>query len=197
MMSNAHNTETQIHTPTAGFPASETSSEHGGAAPSYYAQPYSLDAQGFYFQDFADYEQKAENLRDRFGNPVEEFEIQFIDGDDPELFEACGITQANLETWFDAIDVLDDGDKIALFFLLSDLGYRLDQAIDKVGDVAFQPGRLREVAEEFFDEINEIPEHLAPYIDYERVARDFELSGDLCEFTYRGRTYTCTNPGAI
>ena len=51
-----------------------------------HATPHSLD----------DYLAKWEKPLDRFGNFVEEFEIQFIDGDYAELFEECGINQANL-----------------------------------------------------------------------------------------------------
>ena len=56
-----------------------------------HATPYNIDATGFYFTDINDYETKATKHVDCYGNLVEEFEIQFIDGDDAELFEACGI----------------------------------------------------------------------------------------------------------
>ncbi len=54
-----------------------------------HATPYNIDAAGFYFDSLEDYQTKTENHLDRFGNLVEEFEIQFIDGDDSELFDAC------------------------------------------------------------------------------------------------------------
>jgi len=50
-----------------------------------YAQPYNINATGFYFTSPEEYEQKAEGLTDRYGCPVEEFEIQLIDGDDAAL----------------------------------------------------------------------------------------------------------------
>jgi antirestriction protein len=37
---------------------------------------------------------------------------------------------------------------------------------------------FKDYVEEAFSEMNEIPDHLVYYIDYERVARDWELSGD-------------------
>ena len=58
-----------------------------------HATPYNLDASGFYFDSLEDYQTKAENHLDRFGKLVEEFEIQFIDGDDSALFNACGINR--------------------------------------------------------------------------------------------------------
>ncbi|WP_299624300.1 hypothetical protein [uncultured Tateyamaria sp.] len=46
-----------------------------------HAQPYDLAATGFCFEDYDDYAQKATKLRNDYGDPVEEFEIQFIDGE--------------------------------------------------------------------------------------------------------------------
>lgn len=77
-----------------------------------YANPYNIDASGFYFNDADEFTEKSTNLTDRYGNPVEEFEIDFIDGDDAALFNACGINQANLSTWFDDIQTLDDHEKL-------------------------------------------------------------------------------------
>ena len=199
MMSNAHNTETPNQTQTAGFPASETSSEHGVSGDAYFAQPYNLDAQGFYFRTLEDYERKAEALRDRFGNPVEEFEIQFIDGDDGKLFEACGINQSNLSTWFDDIEDIDDGEKVALYFLTGVLGYALDAAMDKIDEVVLFHGDAQEAAEELFDDCyaHAIPDSLRFYFDMEKFARDLEIGGDFNEFDYDGTTYTCTNASGI
>lgn len=77
-----------------------------------YAQPYNIDAVGFYFTSAEEYEQKAEGLTDRYGCPVEEFEIQYIDGDDGALFSAVGVDQSNLEAWFELLD-LEDYDRFA------------------------------------------------------------------------------------
>ena len=42
---------------------------------------------------------------------------------------------------------------------------------------------LADYAEEFTTETTEIPQHLQYYIDYERMARDWELSGDIFTVT--------------
>ncbi|KXS30903.1 MAG: Uncharacterized protein AWT59_2977 [Candidatus Gallionella acididurans] len=166
---------------------------------SYFAQPYSLDAAGFYFNDLTDYEEKAEACKDRWGNPVEEFEIQYIDGDDGALFNACGINQANLGTWFNDVEVLDDNEKAALFYLVSMTGYSVADALDKIDDVNLYSGHLEDAAEELFDECyaQSIPENLRNYIDYKAFANDCQQSGDMCEFEYEGETYTCTNASGI
>ena len=46
-----------------------------------HAQPYDISAQGFYFDTAEEYRQKAAKNRNDFGGIVEEYEIQFIDGD--------------------------------------------------------------------------------------------------------------------
>lgn len=165
----------------------------------FFAQPYSLDAVGFYFDTLEAYGEKSERLLDTFGNLVEEFEIQFIDGDDCELFSACGINQGNLYTWFETIIDLSDQEKTALFYLRSVLGYNLENALDKLEDVNLSEGNLKDVAETLFDEfyLNDVPESVRAYIDYEKYARDCEIGGDLHEFDYNGTTWTCTNASGI
>ncbi|MFZ6773257.1 antirestriction protein ArdA [Undibacterium sp. SXout7W] len=161
----------------------------------YFAQPYNTNANGFYFDSLDDYTSQSENLLDRFGNPVEEFEIQFIDGDDSELFSACSIDQGSLAVWFETIVDLSDYEKTGLYYLRSVLGYCLENALDKLDDVNLSEGNLMDVAETLFDEfyLDDVPESVRAYIDYEKYARDCELGGDLCEFDFNGTTWTCTN----
>jgi antirestriction protein len=58
------------------------------------------------------------------------------------------------------------------------LAYRGDlEDADKTFEEAYmgQWGSLREYAEQTFDECNDIPDHLARYIDYEKVERDYSF----------------------
>lgn len=178
-------------------PKNDTKAEN--TMSTFFAQPYSLDAVGFYFDTLEAYTEKSECLLDSFGNPVEEFEIQFIDGDDCELFSACGINQGNLHTWFETIVDLGDQEKTALFYLRSILGCGLENALDKLEDVNLSEGNLKDIAETLFDEfyLNDVPESVRAYIDYEKYARDCELGGDLCEFDFNGTTWTCTNASSL
>ncbi len=165
-----------------------------------HAQPYNFDAVGFYFESAQEFTNKAEGLTDSYGSPVEEFEMQFIDGDagDAQLFKACAINQANLDVWFDEIETLDKREKVALFYLVDGAGYDLKQAQEKVDDVVLYECRLREAAEEIFDEchLESIPEGVRCYIDYEKYARDLELGGELTEFEFANAVYT-VNAGAL
>ena len=128
-----------------------------------HATPYNQSATGFYFTDADDYQTKAKCHLDSYGNLVEEFEIQFIDGDDAELFKACGINQANLNTWFDSIEFLDEQDKLNLFYLMGVTGnYFLDEALLKLDEPNIYPDRLLDAATELFDEcmLPEVPENM-------------------------------------
>ena len=193
MTTITNNDEINSNNPVAQFLAPETSTEQFSTT--LFAQPYNLDAQGFYFHSMEEFETQSKNLRDRFGCPVEEFEIQFIDGEDADLFEACGIGQSNLFMWFDEIDALDDHEKISLYFLAGVLSYSLDIAMSKVDEVSIFHGDAQEAAEEFFDDCyaHAIPENLRFYFDMEKFARDLEIGGDFNEFEYDGTTFTCTN----
>lgn len=156
----------------------------------YHAQPYDLDKTGFYFTDWNTYIKGVEQ------SGAEEFELQFIDGDDAELFNACSINQATLAKWFDDVEGLDDWQKVALFYLMdNNVCSDLDDAIDHIDDVCIASGDLLEAATELFDEcyLPDVPEAVRYYIDYEAFARDCRCGGDMCEFTFQGDTYTCTN----
>lgn len=197
MTTITNNDEINSNNQVAQFLAPETSTEQFSTT--LFAQPYNLDAQGFYFHSTEEFESKSENLRDRFGCPVEEFEIQFIEGEDSDLFEACGINQSNLFVWFDEIEALDDHEKTSLYFLAGILGYSLDNAMNKIDEVCIFHGDAQEAAEQFFDDCyaHAIPENLRFYFDMERFARDLEIDGGFNEFEYEGTTYTCTNASGI
>jgi hypothetical protein len=164
-----------------------------------FAQPYNIDAQGFYFTGAEEFETKQEALRDRFGNEVEEFEIQFIDGDDSKLFDACRIHQGDLDTWFDDIETLDDQQKAALYYLTDCYGCDLSDALGSLDDVSLYEGSLLDAATELFDEIYlpEVPESVRFYIDYESFAHNCRMGGDMYEFEFDGGTYTVTNANGI
>jgi hypothetical protein len=130
---------------------------------------------------------------------VEEFEIQFIDGDDSALFNACGINQSSLDTWFDVIELLSEAEMLNLYYLVGVVGYSTEQALGKLEEPSIYDGNLLDAASELFDEcyLPSLPDNVKYYIDYEKFARDCILSGDMCEFEYDGETYTCTNAAGI
>ena len=165
-----------------------------------HAQPYDISATGFYFNLLDEYTARAGELRNEAGSPVEEFMIEFIDGEDgdAELFKACEINQTNLSTWFEEIEPMDDDVKVQLFYMMdNNICADLDEAIKKADQEKYSifDGEMDEAATELFDEcyLYEVPVHLRNYIDYKQFSYDMRCNGDLVEFNFAGRTYTCTN----
>lgn len=163
-----------------------------------FAQPYDISAQGFYFSDFEDYQTKAAKAVNSYRHPVEEFEIQFIDGDDIdcELAKAYGINQANLESYFSAVDELDEDEKKTVILAVGECGYDIESVLGDIGGVdmdIYYVSSMRELAEQFVEEglFGETPERLQYYLDFDAIARD--LSVDYTETVIAGETliYRC------
>jgi len=64
----------------------------------FYAQPYDLNAMGFYFTDEETYRENINAVVNDYGDKVEEFEIQFINGFvlDSKLAQAITPSQYNI-----------------------------------------------------------------------------------------------------
>ncbi len=90
-----------------------------------HAQPYDLAAAGFYFETTEEFAAKSAALRNDYGDPVEEFEIQFIDGDaiDCDLAKAIGVNQANISQFFACVEAWGDHDKTKVIIAVGECGY--------------------------------------------------------------------------
>lgn len=159
-----------------------------------YAQPYDISANGFYFETLEDYAAKAAKARNDYGDPVEEFEIQFIDGDglDSELFEALSVHQGNIGKFLAIVEDWTEDDKHKVIVSVREAGYGFDLSKDDPDqfEVEFYPfDTLRELAEHFVDEglFGEIPKAIANYLDYDAIARD--LGMDYGQTTLDGTRY--------
>ena len=158
-----------------------------------HAQPYDLAAAGFYFDSAEEFQTKSKALRNDFGDPVEEFEIQFIDGEDIDcdLAKAIGVNQANLSQFFTCVETWDEHDKTKVIIAVGECGYRFEDktAPDDFEVDVYQVDSLKELAEQFVDEglFGEIPERLQFYIDYDAIARD--LSVEYAETAIAGERF--------
>lgn len=158
-----------------------------------YAQPYDISATGFYFTSAEEYENKAKNLTNAHGDPVEEFEIQFIDGEriDCELTKAIGINQANFANFLECAEAWEDWQKINVIIATGELGYSFNPQDDPdhYGIDVCGVSTMRELAEQFVDDglFGEVPERFQFYIDYDAIARD--LAVDFAEITIAGERY--------
>lgn len=160
----------------------------------FYAQPYDMEAKGFYFADGEEFDQQVSKARNAFGDPVEEFEIQFIEGDliDLALFDALQVNQATIAAFCEFVGQWDDHDKLVLICAVGECGYSFEFGSDTPDsfDVdIYANATLRELAEQFVDEglFGDIPERLSYYLDYDAIARD--LSADYTQTTIAGERY--------
>lgn len=159
-----------------------------------FAQPYDISATGFYFETVEEYHNQVKTCRNDYGQPVEEFEIQFIDGTDIDcaLFRALDIHQGSIGDYFDMIDAYDDTQKITLIIAVGEAGYefKIGQDHPDQFDIQIYEGTsMRDLAEEFVDEglFGEIPPALHNYIDYDAIARD--LACDYSQTEIAGTHY--------
>ena len=133
-----------------------------------YAQPYDISARGFYFETAEQYQECAASARNDYGQPVEEFEIQFIDGEDIDcaLAKASGLHQGNFAAYLEAVDHWDTDRKQRYIIAVGECGYAHDQvADDPDADMVdiYHMDSLRDLAEAFVDEglYGDIPEMIA------------------------------------
>jgi antirestriction protein len=148
----------------------------------FYAQPYSLDHTGFYFDSIEKFEAGMKALNKR---GCEEVEIQFIDGDDhqADLANAANIHQGDVFFWFEQMEDLDQTSVVQLTYLL-EYGYDLDDALDRYEDVSLFEGTASDYAYDLIDETTEIPESLRGYIDYDAIARDMQINSEIAEINH-------------
>ncbi len=158
-----------------------------------FAQPYDQSASGFYFDDIETYRAKAEALRNDYGDKVEEFEIQFIDGDeiDCAVAKALGLNQANLKRFLELIDEWEESQKLIFIIGVGEVGLNFDLDCDDHHNLdidIYHVETIRELAEQFVDDglFGDIPESISSYIDLDAIARD--LSVDYAEFSVAGHS---------
>ncbi|PCJ82780.1 MAG: antirestriction protein ArdA [Hyphomicrobiales bacterium] len=160
----------------------------------YYAQPYDISAAGFYFESAASYLAKIDTIINDYGDHVEEFEIQFIDGEtiDANLSNAIGMYQSTILNVMACIDDWESEQKLKVIIAVGECGYSFDVKssvpedfeIDLYADMT-----LNDLAYIFVDEgmFGDIPANVISYLDFEAIARD--LGHDYTETTIAGVNY--------
>ena len=160
----------------------------------YHAIPYDISATGFYFSTLEEYRDKAASHTNEYGDPVEEYEIQFIDGpsEDAVLFKALGVNQANLSQWFEVFDDMDEHDALKAIYLADHLDECMEDIPSKLDEVMLFEGRALEFVEQYIEDtglLDQIPENLQFYFDIDAFARDMVLGGEITEIELCGTTY--------
>lgn len=159
----------------------------------FFAQPYDINAKGFFFDSPETYEEGTKGRTSCYGMPVEEYEVQFIDGEtiDAALASALEVNQANIIAFFECEEDWDDDQKRRAIIAAKEIG-EVVEPTDNPDDLSidiYELNSMRELAEQFVDEglFGDIPDHLANYIDLDAIARD--LSFDYSETCIAGQSF--------
>ena len=97
---------------------------------------------------------------------------QDIEDDD---FNLCSESHIDDRYWSLGLDSMDDNDREVLAAFIACYSVDIDQAIEKYQGAYYGAyDSFRDFAEQYFDEVNEIPDRLTGYIDYDAVARDYK-----------------------
>ncbi|MFD0917245.1 antirestriction protein ArdA [Pseudahrensia aquimaris] len=163
-----------------------------------YAQPYDISAVGFYFDSAEDYKTKADKCRNNYGDPVEEFEIQFIDGEriDCAFADAFQLNQVNLVRFFDLVDEWEDHEKIRFIIANGECGYRFNPDTDDIETLEvdiYEVDTLKQLAEQFVDEglFGEVPKAFESYIDFDAIANDLSVDYAMTDIAGDRLAYRC------
>lgn len=113
-----------------------------------------------------------------------------INSEWPDLGELCDAAEI--------LDGSDDGARRGLIWLVADRGYSITDAIAKADDVRTYDGTAEDYAAEFCedcysDALKKMPDFLRYHIDWQGVARDLRLGGDIDEATIEGERLIITN----
>ena len=145
-----------------------------------YANPYDTSYTGFYFDSSEEFDLKLSNAK------YEEVEIDYIDGDNPLLFEAAKIHQCDIDTWFSSLDNFSDTDNEAISIgYLMDL-YDTDVAIQRYSEIVLFNGDIADYAFELVADVyslDQLPDLIRNHIDYDSIARDLELNSEVTELS--------------
>lgn len=147
-----------------------------------HAQPYDTSARGFYFTSYEEYHEKfTHNL------PVEEYEIQFIDGTDEELAlsKIIDLTQCTIEEFFDRCDEdYNEEELIAIDYLVNNVGYSVEQAFDRFGEVQIYNGNINDWAYDQAEAYG-LEGFALQYFDEAAFVNDCTCNGDIVELDYQ------------
>ncbi len=160
-----------------------------------FANPYNFEASGFYFSSSEEYSRKYKEKL-----PIEEYELEFIDGTDFEclLAEKFFNESHEIEKFFELIDEhensITEENLVALEYLFDCNKITVENALEQMDDVMVFEGTAEDYATEFYEhEIEDKLGILAHYFDYKALGRDFVLGGDVYEYRKKGKNYIITS----
>ena len=153
-----------------------------------YANPYDTSYTGFYFGSIEEFNEQLSQAS------YEEVEIDYIDGDNPGLFQATKIHQSNVDLWFDELDQYSDDrhEALSICYLIEIM--HLDEAIKRKDEVILHRGSLADYAFELVEDVyqlDQLPDLIRNHIDYESIGRDLELNSEVAEISHNLWVVNC------
>jgi len=117
--------------------------------------------------------------------------VECLASDNSELFDLLAIDGSTIGIWLEQLNDLEGDDRVIAHYLVEQCGYCVqDDLVDCARDVLMYAGDIEELARERVeDDVRDLPEYVARYIDYEAFGRDLILGGDYAEFEFEGATY--------
>lgn len=122
------------------------------------------------------------------GGIPEEFEV--VDTDDINYLGSF----TSYQTYNDYYDLLEVQDEVLVEYSVENLGYSISQIIKDTSileDLTKIESNIEDYVNNMVEEglFGEIPDHLANYIDTDKLGRDLLISGDVNEFSYKNTNY--------
>jgi hypothetical protein len=145
-----------------------------------YANPYDISFTGFYFGSIDEFNKQLSQAS------YEKVEIDYIDGNNPGLFQATKIHQGNVDLWFDELNKYsDDSHEASAIGYLLDIMH-IDEAIKRRDEVILHRGNLADYAFELVKDVcslDQLPDLIRNHIDYNSIGRDLELNSEVTELS--------------
>jgi hypothetical protein len=152
------------------------------------ANPYAYGVPFFYFETLEEYKEQYQKQFDKYH--CEEYEFQFIDGDDITwiLWKACN------EDVFKLLEIIEDEiitterEAIQLYVCTNINGDSLEDALNRYQDIYLFHGSMKDYAYDTFP-WEQIPEWAHTYINIDKRVIDLQCNGDLYELDGDFRGY--------
>ena len=162
------------------------------------ANPYCYESSWFKFSDFEEYCNLYEKQLKQKG--TEEYEFDLFDADElaSYLWKIMKVDQCNLEKFFEIYDSyqLDDLESLLKFKIcIEHFKMDVEEAFEQYKEVLLYEGTPEEYVREFYDEHYEIPDFLSGYIDFSKLAQDWEFNASIIHYEDEG--FVHTNPEGI
>jgi hypothetical protein len=162
-----------------------------------HAQSYSVSpSASFQFSTLEEYTTHTASLYASHG--LEEFILEFIDGTDFEssLASTINLAQHNVAEYFELLEQLEDAsdtEQVAFLYLMSDIGYDTETALEKYEYVELSDESATDLAYAYAEDVIGLTGFALQYFNAESFANDCMCGGEWSEVNINGSQYIVTN----